>query len=214
MEVRIRSIVSRVATATPDDYNPTVSVCQYCSRADCPKIGKIGEEIARKYADGRNTRLKAEAALANEPEPDLVEVPDPIVYPRLMEDANEIAKGLNLVPVLEAWAHSMKERAKTFRIESGEEIPGYELSHRALPRKLTNSFAAWEKLKDRGVTPEEFAAEATVSYTKVKDLYGRSSKKGKKAADLRELETWLEENDALSEGGDVPLLKKIKKNNK
>lgn len=212
LEYRIRAVVSAVANATPDDYRPCPSNCAYCARHDCPAVAAPAYEIAKGYAAGKDRRLKAEAILRGEPEPEslLATLPTEF-YPRAMSDPEQISRALDIVPVVQSWAGSVLSRAKQMRVKEGIEIPGWEIAYRSGRKSVTNSVGAYESAKDR-VSAEDFITACTVSLTQLKELYTETSQRGKKAADARALEARLVDRDALSGGGEeIPYLKRTKK---
>lgn len=212
IEHRIRSILSAVDVATPEDYRPCAQNCEYCSRYNCPAVGRAALLLARGYAESKDKTSRVSARMLQEPEPKalLDDLPEEL-YPSIMEDPEEVAKALAIVPIVEAWARSAKNRARQMRVDEGIEIPGWELAHRKAVRKITSGAAAWDVVKDR-VSIETFAGCCTPSLPKVKAEYTKFSKKGQKAADGRLLETRLIDRDALSGvgGDDVPYLRKTK----
>ena len=212
MEYRIRGIIASVANATPEDYRPCPTNCAYCGRYECPAVAQVAIKVAREYAQGKDTRLAAEAKLRNEPTPPsiLADLPKQF-YPRAMNDPAEVSKALDIAPIITAWAKSVGARAKEMRVKEGVEIPGWELTHRKGRKSITNGGAAWDAVKDR-LTPEDFAAASTPSLGKLKEFYTGSSEKGRKAADGRALESALKDRDALSGGvEEIPYLTRTKK---
>jgi hypothetical protein len=204
----IKGIIARVATATQDEYTPVPSTCQYCTRADCPAVALLGHNIAKKYAESKNFREAATAKLESREDPDPITLPDEI-DPKLVEEPENLAKLMEILPVIERWCGSLKKRAKDLVIEEGVELPGYEIAHRAARKSITNGAAAWEVVKDR-VSHEDFVAVSTPSLTDLKKLYTKDSKRGQKTKDAAALEQSLVDLDALSGGGDQPFLRKIK----
>lgn len=212
LQYEVRAIVSKVANATPDDYRPCPKNCAYCARVNCPAVAEAAYKLAKGYAETKGTKLEVEAALRGEEKKESIldNLPSEF-YPRLLDDPEEIAKALDIAPIVEAWCKSVAIRAKKMRVQEGIEVPGWELAHRKGRKSIKNGAVAWDIVKGR-VTAEDFAAISTPQLGKLRDLYTETSAKGKKAADGRALETALREGDALSGGDtDVPYLKRIKK---
>jgi len=202
----VRSVVA--AANSPEAVKnafPNAKNCLYCARVDCPKIAEMGFEVAKGYAIEKTT---VQALSGDEPDPELLEIPSQF-QGSAISDPNTMSKALTLAPIIEKWAAGVRKAATEMRLSQGIEIPGYELKHRSGSRKVTNAQAAWNVVKDQ-VTAEEFANCATVSMPKLETAFAARAARGKKKMAKQALADRLEDCDALSRGGEVPYLQRIK----
>ena len=142
IETRIRLIVEKARDAKPETCRWAPETCRFCRhRFDCPTLRKAVLPVAQRYAETHDTVLPDFADLATEADP------------------QKFAKLLDLAPVLEAVADSIKRNAVRLRVEDGVEIPGWDSRTRAGRKVVLNTPLAIAELGKLGV-PQEAALRA------------------------------------------------------
>jgi hypothetical protein len=191
--LRLSVIVDR-ATAETLDLNPRTEACKYCrKRVECPALRDQLLPIAKKH-DGNNFAID----LLKKYSPDLVD--DPEILGKMMEVA----------PVMESWSTAVKKRALQIAVETGEEIPGYEVRFRNPTSKIDDAQTAYEVLSDK-LDPEEFMEACTVTVAKLAKVLANKKPRGEKKNARPELELALIQGNILPEEDEVektPYLKK------
>jgi hypothetical protein len=180
-----------VATPATCRYNDTT--CLYCKHLPtCPTAAKMLLPIATRYGESHATPL---------PNLDFTTISDPDTWARLLSAA----------PTFEAVADSIRRHAKEFRIQTGIEIPGYDLTTVSGRRTISNPTLAHEiALEKFGITNEAFLRAVKVSAPDLLELAKETAPRGKKGLRVQEFEDALRDAGVLSVGPDYPQLKKSK----
>lgn len=187
VKLALQTIVARAEANI--DRNPG-DHCLYCSqKATCTALHTKVLTIAPRYD---NLELPAQ------------------LHSSMITDPKQMALGLKLANIMEAWAKSFKQHATEMRL-GGTEVPGYDLVERASTRKVTIPQVAWELLRDRfGVSPEEFSSCAEISWTNMEKLVASKSPRGGKEAAKEMLENALTDAGAMEQARPTHFLKKTK----
>jgi hypothetical protein len=175
MEMRVRGIVARVSNVDlddPDSFTPCEHTCIYCARHNCPAVAKAANTIGIRYAEAKNDHAKTLAALENKKPTGLLDVPEQL-YPKLLDKPEEMAKAMELLPIVERWCKSLRKRSNDMAFGEGIAIPGYETAHRAGRKNVTNANAAYEAVKDR-VPLGDFLTEQSYGLRRSLRRRGRS----------------------------------------
>lgn len=182
------SVDKLLSTLSPSSTN-----CEFCGRkAQCPALNKLALAIAERF------------------DPSMI-LPEGDLHGSQITDPLVMARALQIAPIMESWAASIKRGALEMRMASGIEIPGYDLAERKGSRKITDPQAAWESVKDI-ISPDEFAACADVSMPDLEAAVAAKAPRGKKAATKQQLEDQLRDRGALKEASTVHYLKRIRTN--
>jgi len=114
-------------------------------------------------------------------------------------------------------AESIKEHAKRLIVEEGplpdeNGNPAYDLAEKAAPRKFKPEKTAEvvDLLLANGLPERTILACSEVNLTKVLDAYADTAPRGKKGAFRGELETKLQEIDAIKQGESTRYVRKLK----
>ena len=113
--------------------------------------------------------------------------------------------------VMERWCDSVKKSNMDYRM-SGCEIPGFELKTRAGKKEIIDATQTYDIIKEK-LTPEQFSACATISWSKLEKAYAETFPRGQKQQAKQALEDKLNEANLLKGGGEVTYLAKIKEIN-
>lgn len=194
---RIMAIKKAHDVATPATCRYNDSTCVYCKHlvsngSICPVAGKKLLPIAQRYAGSHSMAL-------------------PVLDFSLITKPEDWARLLEAAPVFEAVADSIKRHAKEFRITTGEEIPGYDLTTVSGKRTITNPILAHEIVTTKfGVTNEAFLRAVKVSAADLCDLAKESAPRGQKGKRAQEMEDTLRDAGVLTVGSDYQKLSKSK----
>ena len=191
--LRVRVIIER-ATQEELELNPRTEACRVCKhKVSCPALKDQLLPLAKKY-DSNNFAID----LLKKYSPDTVE--DPAILGRMLEVA----------PVMEAWAQAAKKKALEVAVETGEEIPGYEVRYRNPSTKIKDTQKAYEILEDQ-LTPEEVMDACEVSVAKLAKALAEKLPRGQKKNARPAVELALMESDLIPSEDEVeknPYLKK------
>jgi len=191
IEARVKLIKQRVESGAPAMF--VAENCLYCGRlVSCPLAqGKL-LPIASRYQEAKGVQIPAV--------PDFSAVQDPKAWKQYLE----------LAPLLEATADSIRRHAVEFRETSGQEIDGFELRTRAGKAKITDPIRAWAFAEKAGVTKEEFLACTEVSAKGLLDAVAEKAPRGKKGSVKQAFENTLRDEMVLEVGRDSHFMQKIK----
>jgi len=192
IELRVRTIVAR-AEAPLVERHPHPSVCTWCMHnSTCPVLHAAVLPIATRYA--------AAHTMAFPESFDLTLIKDPITWQKLMQ----------VSPVLEAMADSIKRHALEFRTATGQEIPGFEMRQRTGRKTINNALLTYQIVSKEGVTQQQFLSAVDVSAKRLADAVGETAAKGQKSKRVAEIEGKLRDAGVLEVGQEVFYLTKTK----
>jgi hypothetical protein len=192
LKVRVSTVIAR-ARHQPPELNPTEYACLYCgAKATCTALHKKALIISSKFSP-----LTPDGELIDLYNPDQLATPD-------LRGKAEILRR-----VLEPWCEKVRRENVKHALETGEDIPGFELKSRAGRRSVTDSQMTWELVKDR-LSPEEFAAVTEVSVAQLLKAYSGKAQKGSKEKLKQEIEDRLADAGVLQGGADIQYLQRIK----
>ncbi len=188
----VAKIIRNAEDPNPDSFK-IGKHCTYCGRLkSCRKWAELGVEIANRYTEqGKKFQL-----------------PQGSVHGSDIGDPETLAVLWRLAPLVQKAADGWRKAALTKRLD-GEDIPGLELVERRGTRVIRDPQAAYEAVKDR-VSVEDFIAACDVQVTALENVYAASAPKGGKAAAKKELMGRLSDNDAVSSGAPVHMLRELK----
>lgn len=192
MRVRVATVIAR-AKHSPPELNPTEFACLYCgAKATCLALHKKALIIANKFSPLT-------------PDGELIDLynPDQLANPDLRAKAEILRR------VIEPWCEKVRRENIKYAIETGEEIPGFEVSTRAGRKTINNPSLTYELVKDR-LSPEEFAAVCEVSAAQLLKSYSSKAPRGAKEKLKQEIEDRLDEAGVLQGGGEITYLKRKK----
>lgn len=195
MKLRISTIVERRRKLAGKVFNPEDQNCLYCgNKADCEALAARSLAIHNSIQPHERVEL-----------PSILPV-DQIVTPENM------AKALNVASVIEDWVSQIRKRAFDMRMETGIEIPGYELIERRAKREIVDTNGAFAVLQQYGVTLEEFLAGTKVSITKVMEAVRSHCPPGTTKTSREEAATdALIDANVLTRGASFHVLQRIKR---
>jgi len=195
MMLRISTIVERRRKLAGKVFNPEDSNCLYCgNKASCEAL--TAKSLAIHNAIQPHERVELPSVLPV----------DQIVTPENM------AKALNVASVMEDWVSQIRKRAFDMRMETGIEIPGYEIIERRAKREIVDTNGAFAVLRQYGVTLEEFLAGTKVSITKVMDAVRNHTPAGTTKTAREEAATdALIDANVLTRGASFHVLQRIKR---
>ena len=110
---------------------------------------------------------------------------------------------------MEPWCEKVRRENTRYALETGEEIPGFEIASRAGRRTITDPQLTYELVKDK-LTPEEFAAVCEISVAQLLKAYYSKAPRGAKEKLKQEIEDKLSDAGVLQGGGDITYLKRTK----
>lgn len=177
---RINLVVER-ATQPDPVLNPRTETCRFCShRLSCPELRQNLLPIAEKHI---NNNFAVDLLKKYSPS----QVTDPQVLSRMVEVA----------PVMEKWAQEAKKHAAQVAMETGNEIPGFQLRYRNAQKRLSDAPEVANLMNlEFGVSKNDFTEACTPSFTKLVDLLAKTKGLSKVAA-RAELELALTEAELL-----------------
>lgn len=190
---RIMAIKRRHDKATPETCNYHESTCTWCRHlATCSTAAKALLPVAVRYADTHAMPF---------PQIDFAAITDPDQWSRLMKAA----------PVFEAVADSIKRHARAFRLETGQEVPGFDLITMEGKRTITAPAIAHEiATRDFGLTQEDFLRAVSVSASDLLNVVREKAPRGQKGKRAQELEDALRDAGALTVGSEFHQLRKTR----
>ena len=192
--LRVNVIIAR-ATAEEPELNPRTEVCKFCrNKVSCPTLKEQLLPLAKKY-ESNNFAID----LLRKYSPDTVT--DPEVLGRMLEVA----------PVMEAWAKAAKAKALEVAVETGDEIPGFEVRFKNPATKIKDAQEAFDVLNEH-FSAEEFMGVADVSIAKLAKALAAKLPRGEKGSARSIIELALMENDLIPKEDKVeksPYLKKV-----
>ena len=192
MKLRVSTVIAR-AKHQPPELNPTEYACLYCgAKATCIALHKKALIISSKFSP-----LTPDSELIDLYDPEQLATPD-------LRGKAEILRR-----VLEPWCEKVRKENTRYALETGEEIPGFEIASRAGRRSITNPQLTYDLVKDR-LTPEEFASVCEVSVAQLLKTYSSKAPRGAKEKLKQEIEDKLDEAGVLQGGGDITYLKRKK----
>ena len=192
MKIRVITVIARAKHDTKE-LRPSEYACLYCgAKATCLALHKKALIISSKFVELT-------------PDSELIDLynPEQLATPELRGKAEILRR------VLEPWCDRVRKENTQFAIETGEDIPGFEIKHRSGRRTITDAQITFELVKDR-LTPEEFAAVCEVSASQLLKAYSAKAPRGSKAAVAQEIEDKLTDAGVLQGGGEIAYLQRIK----
>lgn len=194
LKLRLSVIADRVRKLAGKEFNLVDSNCLYCGRkATCP-------EATNKVLPIRNAFTEA----------DRLPLPSTFDFEKLTEP-QDVAYMLNLANMAEDWAAKAKSFALRYRLELGQEVPGYDLVERKGKREVTDPNAAFAVAQEFGVTMPQFIAAARVSITSLETSVKEHAGQGDKAAAADRFTDRLMDANAISRGGSFNVLQRSRK---
>jgi len=139
---------------------PTEKGCQFCdSKAECPALkSKAVEEAKLEFGNVHSMRSPVEISD--------VEIMSKVVLNRKLIDT---------------YLDAVEEAAKK-RLETGQEVPGLKLVHKASRSKWESEEAAIKAMKKAGLKKPEYTKTSAISITDAKKLVGKEKTKLLEAA--------------------------------
>lgn len=197
MKLRISAVIARAKNHKPEDLRPSEFSCLYCgAKATCTALHKKALIVSSKFVE-----LSSDKELL-----DLYN-PDQLATPELRGKAEVLRR------ILEPWCEKVRKENLRHVLETGEEIPGFEIKSRAGRRSVSDPQVTWEMVKDR-LTPEEFASVTEVSVAQLLKAYSDKADKGLKAKLKQELEDRLTDAGVLQGSDEIRYLQRIKETTK
>jgi len=193
MKLRIAAVIARAKDHKPEDLKPSEFSCLYCgAKATCTALHKKALVISSKFVE-----------LA--PDKELLDIynPDQLATPELRGKAEILRR------ILEPWCEKVSKENLKHVLETGEEIPGFEVKSRAGRRSVSDPQITWELVKDR-MTPEEFAGVTEVSVAQLLKAYSDKAPRGSKEKLKQEIEDRLTDAGILQGGDEIRYLQRIK----
>lgn len=182
IETRVRLIVEKARDATPEVCRWSAETCRFCGhRFNCPTLRKAVLPIAERYAGKHDISL-----------PDFSDL-------ETLADAEAFSRLMEVAPVLEALADSIKRNAVRFRQETGVEIPGYELRERAGRKLFLNSVMIAAKLRELGWSDDQIFSATVFNSTELERVVGDLAPARGKARLLRKVLDTLEDAGLVDE---------------
>jgi len=196
--LRVSTIVQRVEQLAGKEYNVVESNCLYCgNKATCAPLLKKTLTLASAVTPAEQLPLPADLKLD------------------VINDPRDMAKLLNAASVLEDLIKQVRTMAFNMRMESGVEIPGYDLIERQAKREIQNPLAAWEVVKPLGVTQNQFLLACKVKITELAEAIRSQTPEGTtKDAFEKEVTDALIDAGALTRGASFHVLQKSRKKTK
>jgi hypothetical protein len=194
LKLRLSVIADRVRQLSGKEFNLVEENCLYCGlKATCPKTTAKMLPIRNSFAEA-----------------DRLPVPDDLRIEALSEP-QQIAYALNLARMAQDWAEKVNGFALRYRLELGQEIPGYDLIERQGKRDVTDPNAAFIVAKEFGVTEVEFLGAAKMSITALEAAVKEHAGAGDKAKAAGRFTDRLMDANAISRGGAFHVLQKSRK---
>jgi len=197
MKLRVMTVIARAKDHKPEDLKPSEFTCLYCgAKATCIALHKKALVISSKFVE-----------LA--PDKELLDIynPEQLATPELRGKAEILRR------ILEPWCDKVRKDNLRHVLETGEEIPGFEVKSRAGRRTVTDPQITWELVKDR-MTPEEFAGVTEVSVAQLLKAYSDKAPRGSKERLKQEIEDRLTDAGILQGGDEIRYLQRTKENKK
>jgi Protein of unknown function (DUF2800) len=172
IQLRLNTIVRLAIECDPDKFSPQPELCEYCARqTNCPALAAKALKISARLAPG-------------------LPIPESVIVRK--EHPEDIPHLLRLAPLMEAWAKGIRQEALRVNLEEGVEIKGFKRIERSTPRAVTSVLGAWDAVKSKGISLEDFlAACSTVSLPDLEELVAKMAKRGHKEEAKQELEDTL-----------------------
>ena len=163
IETRIRLIVEKARDAKPETCRWSAETCRFCRhRFACPTLQKAVLPIAQRYAETHDMAL---------PKIDRLDE---------MTDGEAMSRLLEAAPVFEAVADSIKRNAVRMRVDSGIDIPGWDVRTRAGRKVIANAVLAAPVLRSAGLDDTQLLRCAEFKAGQIEDVLGEIAPKGKK----------------------------------
>jgi hypothetical protein len=86
---------------------------------------------------------------------------------------DQLSKILKAIPELKAWIASVEEYALN-AVQSGTEVPGFELGTTRSSRVWTDETKVIEVLEDKGIDPDKYLPRSLLSVAQMEKLLGKS----------------------------------------
>lgn len=197
MKLRVSTVIARAKKHKPEDLKPSEFTCLYCgAKATCTALHKKALVVSSKFVE-----LDSDSQLLD------IYNPEQLATPELRSKAEILRR------IMEPWCEKVKKENLRHVMETGEEIPGFEVKTRAGRRSVTNPQIAWDLVKDR-LTPDEFASVTDVSVAQLLKAYSDKAPKGSKEKYKQEIEDRLTDAGVLQGGDEVRFLQRKKERNK
>ena len=194
LKLRLSVIADRVRKFAGKEFNLVASNCLYCGRkAGCPAI-------LAKMLPIRNGFTES----------DRLPLPSSFNLETLTEPA-DLAYMLNLAHMAEDWASKAKSFALRYRLELGQEIPGYDLIEKKGKREVSDPNAAFAVAQEFGVTMTQFIAAAKVSITSLETSVKEHATQGDKGDAAERFTDRLMDANAITRGGSFNVLQRSRK---
>jgi hypothetical protein len=193
MRLRVMTVIARAKDHKPEDLRPSEFTCLYCgAKATCTALHKKALVISSKFVELT-------------PDQQLLDIynPEQLATPELRGKAEILRR------ILEPWCDKVRKENLRHVLETGEEIPGFEVKSRAGRRSVTDPQITWELVKDR-LTPEEFAGVTEVSVAQLLKAYSDKAPRGAKEKLKQEIEDRLTDAGILQGGDEIRYLQRTK----
>ncbi|MBP7830997.1 MAG: DUF2800 domain-containing protein [Kiritimatiellae bacterium] len=173
-------------------FRPAPDNCRFCgAHIECPALREKALTVYQGYAE------------------DALPIPAEF-HPSNIADPRQMAVALQLAPVLEKWAESVRKHAMDM-VKGGAEIPGYELRFRTGKRTVRDVVEVWTAIEGRlGITQLDYLQACTISLPQLEKIVAEHQEKGGGAAAKRKLTQLLQEAGVVVPGEEVEYLAKAK----
>lgn len=194
LKLRLSVIADRVRKLAGKEYHLDYENCFYCgAKATCPVM--------------LERMLPVRKAVAPE---DQLPVPSTFNLDEVTKP-EDVAMILNMANMAEKFAEKAKAFGLRYRLELGQEVPGYDLIERSAKREITDAVAAYEVAKEFGVSEGEYLASAKISITALETAVKANAPRGTKEQKAKEFTDRLMDASALSRGASFHVLQRTKK---
>jgi len=193
--LRISTIAQRRRKLRGREFNLVEDNCLYCgNKFDCPEMKSKFLPLANAVAEA--DRLPVPSTFAVE----------------AMTRPEDVSAGLNLARMAKEWAEQMNGFGLRFRLELGQEIPGYDLIQRSAKREIANPVAAYDVARTEfGVTSTEFIAASKISITSLEESVRSHAPDGQKEEVAARFSDRLLDTNAMTRGAPFHVLQKSRK---
>ena len=155
IETRIRLTIEKARDAKPETCRWSPETCRFCRhRFDCPTLRKAVLPVAQRYAEKHDITLPDFDDLATE------------------KDPQKFARLLDLAPVLEALADSIKRNAVRLRVEDGVEIPGWDSRTRSGRKTILSPILAIAELEALGIPHDQCLRACDIKVGELEKVLG------------------------------------------
>lgn len=175
---KVMSVIHNARTLAGKKYFPGWQQCRFCgNKFKCEALRDFASAIAPAY------------------EPKQFTIPDPI-HPSEITDIETLNRILMFAKVMEKWCDSVKHHVTQLARE-GHNFRNFRLIEITGRREITRPVRAWELLKDRGWTLEEYLACCSAEIGKIDAGIMEKAPKGQKKKSAEEFSDLLKDENAL-----------------